>query len=219
VFERFTDRARRVVALAQEEARRLNHGSIGTEHLLLGLVHEEEEVAARALTALGASLPDVRARVEAMVGKGAEPPTGHIPFTPRAKKAMELSLREAIQLGQNSIGTEHILLGLVREGGGVAAQVLQRIGIDLSRARRQVVELLGEMGIAGSGAAEGGGTALVESRAPVAGIEAEGPRCPGCRAPLEGSLHVRVVTTEQGGEHVEARVVYCGTCGAAIGVV
>ena len=132
MFERFTDRARRVVVLAQEEARLLNHNYIGTEHILLGLIHEGEGVAAKALESLGISLEAVRAQVEEIIGHGGQAPSGHIPFTPRAKKVLELSLREALQLGHNYIGTEHILLGLIREGEGVAAQVLVKLGADLS---------------------------------------------------------------------------------------
>jgi ATP-dependent Clp protease ATP-binding subunit ClpC len=142
MFERFTDRARRVVVLAQEEARMLNHAHIGTEHLLLGLVHEGEGVAARALESLNISLSAVRREVEETIGRGEQPPPGHIPFTPRAKKVLELSLLESNQLGHGYIGTEHILLGLLREGEGVAAQVLVKMGTDLNRARQQVVELL-----------------------------------------------------------------------------
>jgi ATP-dependent Clp protease ATP-binding subunit ClpC len=127
VFERFTDRARRVVVLAQEEARLLNHNYIGTEHILLGLIHEGEGVAAKALESLGISLEAVRQQVEEIIGQGGASPSGHIPFTPRAKKVLELSLREALQLGHNYIGTEHILLGLIREGEGVAAQVLVKL--------------------------------------------------------------------------------------------
>jgi hypothetical protein len=142
MFERFTDRARRVVVLAQEEARHLNHNHIGTEHILLGLIHEQEGVAAIALTELGISLEGARAQVVQIVGQGDEAPTSHIPFTPRAKKVLELSLREALQLGHNYIGTEHILLGLIREGEGVAAQVLTSQGAGLDRVRRQVVQVL-----------------------------------------------------------------------------
>jgi ATP-dependent Clp protease ATP-binding subunit ClpC len=142
MFERFTDRARRVVVLAQEEARMLNHNYIGTEHILLGLIHEGEGVAAKALESLGISLEAVRQQVEEIIGQGQSAPTGHIPFTPRAKKVLELSLREALQLGHNYIGTEHILLGLIREGEGVAAQVLQKLGADLNRVRQQVIQLL-----------------------------------------------------------------------------
>jgi hypothetical protein len=142
MFERFTDRARRVVVLAQEEARMLNHGYVGTEHILLGLIHEGEGVAAKALESLGISLEAVRAQVEEIIGQGEQIPSGHIPFTPRAKKVMELSLREALQLGHDYIGTEHILLGLIREGDGVAAKVLVRLGADLNRVRQQVILLL-----------------------------------------------------------------------------
>jgi Clp amino terminal domain, pathogenicity island component len=148
MFERFTDRARRVVVLAQEEARLLNHDYIGTEHLLLGLVHEGEGVAALALTGLDISLEGVRSEVKAIVGQGRQAPGGHIPFTPRAKKVLELSLREALQLGHNYIGTEHILLGLIREGEGVAAQVLVKSGADPSRVRQQVSRLLSDAGAA-----------------------------------------------------------------------
>ena len=142
MFERFTDRARRVVVLAQEEARMLNHDYIGTEHVLLGLIHEGEGVAANALESLGISLEAVRQQVEEIIGQGQQAPSGHIPFTPRAKKVFELSLREALQLGHNYIGTEHILLGLIREGEGVAAQVLVKLGADLNRVRQQVIQLL-----------------------------------------------------------------------------
>src|SRR6187431_2548435 len=157
MFERFTDRARRVVVLAQEEAKMLNHNYIGTEHILLGLIHEGEGVAAKALESLGISLEAVRSQVEEMIGQGGSSPSGHIPFTPRAKKVLELSLREALQLGHNYIGTEHILLGLIREGEGVAAQVLIKLGADLSRVRQQVIQLLsGYQGSGESTAAVGG---------------------------------------------------------------
>ncbi len=141
MFEKFTDRARRVIVLAQEEARMLDHNYIGTEHLLLGLIHEGRGVAARALESLGVSLEDVRRNVEEMIGRGQQALSGHIPFTPRAKKVLELSLRESQQLGHDYIGTEHILLGLIREGEGVAAQVLVKLGADLNRVRQQVLEL------------------------------------------------------------------------------
>jgi ATP-dependent Clp protease ATP-binding subunit ClpC len=142
MFERFTERARRSVVLAQEEARKLDHGYIGTEHLLLGLICEGEGVAAKALESLGISLKAVREQVVARVGRGQQPPSGHIPFTERAKKALELSLRESGHMGHRYIGTEHILLGLVRQGDGVAAQVLTGLGADLERVRQQVTELL-----------------------------------------------------------------------------
>ena len=166
MFERFTDRARRVVVLAQEEARLLNHNYIGTEHILLGLIHEGEGVAARALEGMGISLESVRTQVVEIIGQGAQAPSGHIPFTPRAKKVLELSLREALQLGHNYIGTEHILLGLIREGEGVAAQVLQKLGAELHKVRQTVIQLLsgsqgeeasgGEPATASSGRSRGG---------------------------------------------------------------
>src|SRR5437899_2301109 len=158
MFERFTDRARRVVVLAQEEARLLNHNYIGTEHILLGLIHEGEGVAAKALESLGISLEAVRAQVEEIIGQGGSSPSGHIPFTPRAKKVLELSLREALQLGHNYIGTEHILLGLIREGEGVAAQVLVKLGADLSRVRQQVIQLLSGYSGPGGQAEKAGAT-------------------------------------------------------------
>ncbi len=151
MFERFTDRARRVVVLAQEEARLLNHNYIGTEHILLGLIHEGEGVAAQALESLGISLEAVRNQVEEIIGQGSSSPSGHIPFTPRAKKVLELSLREALQLGHNYIGTEHVLLGLIREGEGVAAQVLVKLGADLSKVRQEVIQQLSGYSGSGSG--------------------------------------------------------------------
>jgi ATP-dependent Clp protease ATP-binding subunit ClpC len=171
VFERFTDRARRVVVLAQEEARLLNHNYIGTEHILLGLIHEGEGVAARGLEGLGIDLDSVRAKVIEIIGQGSQAPSGHIPFTPRAKKVLELSLREALQLGHNYIGTEHILLGLIREGEGVAAQVLQKLGAELHKVRQTVIQLLsgssgeeqGGPGGSPSGSSSGRGSTSAES--------------------------------------------------------
>jgi len=142
MFERFTEKARRVIVYAQEEARMLNQNYIGTEHLLLGLIREQDGIAAKALESLSISLEDVHQQVEDLIGRGTFVPTGHIPFTPRAKKVLELSLREALQLGHNYIGTEHILLGLIREGEGVAAQVLLNLGADLERVRSAVIQLL-----------------------------------------------------------------------------
>jgi len=159
LFERFTDRARRVLVLAQEEARLLNHNFIGTEHILLGLIHEGEGVAAKALESLGISLEAVREKVEETIGPAGTSTTGSPPFTPRAKKVLELSLREALQLGHNYIGTEHMLLGLVREGEGVAATVLVNLGADLSRVRQQVIQLLSGYAGGKEGAPTGGGTA------------------------------------------------------------
>ena len=144
MFERFTDRARNVVVLAQQEARLLKHNYIGTEHILLGLARESDGLAAKALEALGISLEAAREQVVEIIGRGERSPSGHIPFTPRAKKVLELSLREALQFGHNYIGTEHLLLGLIREGEGVAAQVLVRLGGDLSAIRQQVIRLLKE---------------------------------------------------------------------------
>jgi ATP-dependent Clp protease ATP-binding subunit ClpC len=142
MFERFTDRARRVVVLAQAEARALDHNYIGTEHILLGMLSEGEGVAARALQELGISLEVIRQRVVETIGRGSHPQAGHIPFTPRAKKVLELSLRESLQLGHEYIGTEHVLLGLAREGEGIAAQVLTGLGATRDRVRQQVTEIL-----------------------------------------------------------------------------
>jgi ATP-dependent Clp protease ATP-binding subunit ClpC len=142
MFERFTDRARQAILLAQEEARMLNHDYIGTEHILLGLIHEGEGVAAKVLESLGISLAAVRQQVEEIIGPGQQAPSGHIPFTSRAEEVLELAQREARALGHDYIGTEHILLGLIREGGGVAAQVLVKLGADLNRVRQQVIQLL-----------------------------------------------------------------------------
>ena len=138
MFDRFTDRARRVIVLAQDEARMLNHNYIGTEHILLGLIHEGEGVAAKALEALGISLEAVREQVEEIIGQGQQAPTGHIPSTPRAQNVLDPPMREALQINHPYIGTEHILLGLIREGEGVAAQVLIKLGADLNRVRNQV---------------------------------------------------------------------------------
>jgi ATP-dependent Clp protease ATP-binding subunit ClpC len=142
MFKRFTDRARRVVVQAQEEARMLNHSFIGTEHILLALIDEGDGAGVRALESLGISLDAVRQQVEEIIGRGQYTSSAHIPFTPRAKRALELSLTEAAQLGNDRVGTEHILLGLIREGDGVAAQVLVKLGADLTRARQQVIQLI-----------------------------------------------------------------------------
>jgi ATP-dependent Clp protease ATP-binding subunit ClpC len=142
MFERFTDRSRRVVVEAQDEARTLNHDHIGTEHILLGLVHEGKGTGTKALESLGISLEAVRQQVEEVIGQGQHAPSGRIPFTPRAKKVLELALSESKALGHDYIGTEHILLGLIREGDGVAAQVLAKLGADLNRVRQQVIQLL-----------------------------------------------------------------------------
>jgi len=209
VFERFTDRARQVVVLAQEEARLLDHNYIGTEHLLLGLIQEAEGVAAKVLESLDISLESVRLQVEAMIGRGKGTPTGNIPFTPRAKKVLELSLREALQLGHNYIGTEHILLGLIREGEGVAAQVLQKLGASLDVVRQKVIELLS--GYTGPGR----GFAVYEGQEETTGS----PRCPRCRAALADHVNFTVLTaTEHEGEATRDLVVsFCGSCGTALG--
>jgi ATP-dependent Clp protease ATP-binding subunit ClpC len=149
MFERFSEGARRAVVLAQDEARRLNHDYIGTEHILLGLLHDSESVAARALEALGITLEAARQQVEEIIGRGTKVPSGHIPFTPRAKKVLELSLREAMHFHHDYIGPEHILLGLLREGEGVAVEALVRLGADLNRVRGQVIQLLGQEGETG----------------------------------------------------------------------
>jgi ATP-dependent Clp protease ATP-binding subunit ClpC len=221
VFERFTDRARRVVVLAQEEARMLNHNYIGTEHLLLGLIQEGEGVAAQALDALGISLEDARRDIEEIIGQGPAVPTGHIPFTPRAKKVLEFALREALQLGHNYIGTEHILLGLVREGEGVAAQVLQKLGADLARVREIVVELL-------PGSSESAGrsprrrrsrrtTEVAPSGTPVS--PEDFPTCSSCSAPLAETMAVKVFELAVDDQPAQAKVAYCGRCGTALGTI
>jgi len=143
MFERFTERARQVVVLAQDESRELGHGYIGTEHILLGLLREEEGVGARALQSLGISLGEVRGQVSRIVGIGDEPATGQIPFTPRAKKVLELALRESQALGHNHIGTEHVLLGLARENSGVGARILLDLGVDDDAIRKRTIQMLG----------------------------------------------------------------------------
>jgi ATP-dependent Clp protease ATP-binding subunit ClpC len=224
VFERFTDRARHVVVLAQAEARMLNHNYIGTEHILLGLIVEGEGIAARALESLNVSLQAARDRVEEIIGEGREPPTGHIPFTPRAKKVLELSLREALQLGHNYIGTEHILLGLIREAEGVAAQVLQELGADLDRVRQAVIQLL-EGYVAGTevrtAAGEGEMVELTEEVAGTSEPQRGGaPRCPACSAALEETLAIKELeTTTEGGEPITVNVAYCKRCGISLGVL
>jgi Clp amino terminal domain, pathogenicity island component/ClpX C4-type zinc finger len=188
VFERFTDQARRVVVLAQEESRLLNHNYIGTEHLLLGLIHEGEGVAALTLESLGISLVHVRAQVEEIIGRGGTPPSGHIPFTPRAKKVLELSLREALQLGHDYIGSEHILLGLIREGEGVAAQVLVRLGAELPFVRQRVVEMLSGRGEYAPSVTPVMSESFGERR-PSATIRRRDPMCAFCRRDLSELEH------------------------------
>jgi ATP-dependent Clp protease ATP-binding subunit ClpC len=218
MFERFTDRARRVVVFAQDEAKVLHHDYIGTEHILLGLIQEHEGVAAEVLDALGASLDEVRARVEAIVGEGGDARAGPLPFTARAKKVLELSLREARLLGHDFIGTEHILLGLIREGEGVAAQVLQDIGVDLSHARSEVIRVSSE-----SHAAAGRGVPVEQkpsevSRAESARVE-HVATCAWCQAPLGHVGRISTVEVDEGGEATMARLLYCGACGRVVGPV
>jgi ATP-dependent Clp protease ATP-binding subunit ClpA len=225
LFERFTDRARRVVVLAQEEARLLDHDYIGTEHILLGLIHEGDGVAAHALGQLGVSLEPVRTQVAEIIGRGSSAPSGGIPFTPRAKKVLELSLREALQLGHNYIGTEHILLGLIQEGEGVAAQVLVKMRADLSSVRQKVIEVLSghpaevapEQRVIRAIHAEATASAVSEMPLP----PEMHPGCPRCQGPLTETAAVRVLSVPdlQAGHRVSVQVVYCRVCGLALGVL
>jgi len=223
MFERFTDRARRVVVLAQEEARMLNHDYIGTEHILLGLIHEGEGVACKALQALGVNLDAVRAEVESLLGVGTEAAAGHIPLTKRAKKTFELALREAMQLGHNYVGTEHILLGLLREGEGIAGQVLTRLGADQNTVRREVTRLMaGEKGGPdGVEVARGAMTSIgvrLSSAPPAFDPEAV-PVCSNCRATLVESLRFHVVEAHEHEGSAQRRMllVFCGSCGTVVG--
>ena len=207
MFERFTERARRVVVLAQEEAGMLNHNYIGTEHILLGLIHEGEGVAAKALESLGISLEAVRQQVQEIIGQGQSAPTGHIPFTPRAKKVLELSMREALQLGHDDIGTEHILLGLVREGEGVGAQVLLGSGVSLERVRGEVVTLLGSL----AGEAE---------EVSVGTPRHEEPLCPKCRARVSETAAYRTLDVSSvEGEPRAVTFAFCRSCGTWLGTL
>ena len=211
MFERFTDPARRVLAVAQDEARLLNHNFIGTEHILLGLLHEPESVAGRALAALDVDLDKARAAVEETIGPAGKATTASPPFTPRAKKVLELALREALQLGHNYIGPEHLLLGLVREGEGVGAQVLVKLGAEPSRVRQEVMELLTEGSEAASGPTE-------EARAV---LEPPGPRCSWCRSELSESARFRIINVlpdETGGGEGprQMTVSYCSRCGTVL---
>ena len=221
MFERFTDRARRVVVLAQVEARMLRHNYIGTEHILLGLIHEGDGIAARALDAMNISLEQVRSAIQEIIGEGHSPPTGHIPFTPRAKKVLELSLREALQLGHNYIGTEHILLGLVREGEGVAAQVLERYGANMDRVRHTVVELLSGYAQTAATAVAGTTERLMSEVVARGAVEStEGfPTCPTCRSALAETLAATTLELKDGDETTIVKMAYCGRCGTALGTI
>jgi ATP-dependent Clp protease ATP-binding subunit ClpC len=216
VFERFTDRARRVLVLAQEEARLLNHSFIGTEHILLGLLAEGEGVAAKALGSLGVTLVDARQKTEEAIGMSGGPPSGSPPFTPRAKKVMELALREALQLNHTYIGTEHLLLGLVREGEGVATAVMVSLGADLGSVRQRVIQLM-------SGAeSEEMNEGIFNPQMTQFGGESQtqrGPLCPQCRASLADEARHRVLAVPADGDSEDVfsvQAVYCGRCGATI---
>jgi hypothetical protein len=217
VFERFTDRARSVLVLAQEEARLLNHSFIGTEHILLGLIHQGDGVGAVALESLGITLQAVRQKVEETIGMAGTAPSGSPPFTPRAKKVLELSLREALQLGHSYIGTEHILLGLVREGEGVAATVLINLGADLGRVRQKVVQLM-------SGSTEEEHSGGLESIDPGIGGDPSSspePRCPQCRVGLAVGARFRTIdvppdSVESDAGAIVIDVVYCSRCGMTL---
>jgi ATP-dependent Clp protease ATP-binding subunit ClpC len=213
VFERFTESARRVLVLAQEEARLLHHNFIGTEHILLGLLHEGEGVAARALNSLDVDLETVRQKVGEMIGPAGHSTVGSAPFTPRSKKVLELSLREAMQLRHGYIGTEHILLGLVREGEGVGAQVLVNLGAGLPTVRQRVIELL-----SGRDVPEPLGVQVVRR----AGLPlGNPPLCPDCHNSLEGNLRYTSVAAKAAHPDrpdVEWTFVYCEMCGCALGL-
>ena len=206
VFQRFTDRARKIVVLAQEEARLLNHGFIGTEHLLLGLIQEGEGVAAKALDSLGISIEAARGKVVEMAGVGTPAPSGSLPFNPRGKKVLELALREALQLGHSFVDTEHILLGLAREGEGVAARVLVSLGTDLGSVRWQVIESLG-------------GEVAPQNR--LVGPQRSAPKCPQCHVDLVDVARFRRIavapgSADEGGETISVAMVYCSGCGATL---
>lgn len=211
MFERFSDATRRVLTLAQEEARLLNHNFIGTEHILLGLLHQPESVVGRALAAFDVNLYNARAWVEDTVHSAVTSTTGPPPFTPRAKKVLELAMREALQLGHNYVGPEHLLLGLVREGEGVAAQVLVKMGADLSRVRQQVIELMEE----NAGSVPGPeGEARAAPRRP-------GPLCSWCRSELSESARFRTIEVPPDETDAEAgplrtTVLYCSRCGTVL---
>jgi hypothetical protein len=217
VFERFTDRARSVLVLAQEEARLLNHSFIGTEHILLGLIHQGDGVGARALESSGITLDAVRQKVEETIAMAGGDPSGSPPFTPRAKKVLECALREALQLGHSYIGTEHILLGLMREGEGVAATVLVGLGADLGLMRQKVMQLIsGDSEEEHSGDAEHAESTPGSS--PAFGSE---PRCPQCRVALAEGARFRTIDVSPDGADNEADaisidVVYCIRCGMTL---
>ena len=214
VFERFTDRARRVLTFAQEESRLLNHSFIGTEHILLGLIREGDGVGALALRSLGISFQAVRDKVQETIGTAGTVPNGSPPFTPRAKKVLELALREALQLNHSYVGTEHILLGLVREGEGVAATVLVSLGADLPRVRQAVNSLM-----SGDQEVAGGHRSADAHHAPGHASPSREPRCPGCGGDVTEAARFRtiVVPPDEGrADPLSMHVVYCMHCGTAL---
>lgn len=207
MFERFTDRARRVVVYAQEEALLLGHPHIGTEHLLLGLVTDPDGIAAQVLEPFGVTHEGARAEVEALLGRSERPTHGRLPFTPRAKKVMELSLRETLQLGHDDIGSEHLLLGLLREGEGVAIEILQRLGADVEQIRARVLE---RIGVPDDQLQVGRRPRRRRSAATL-------PRCPSCRADLREALAAQEIRVE--GEDAALRAIFCRRCGRTITVL
>jgi ATP-dependent Clp protease ATP-binding subunit ClpC len=214
VFERFTDRARRVLTFAQDEARQLNHSFIGTEHILLGLIREGDGVGAQALRSLGISLQAVRDKVQETIGTAGTVPGGSPPFTPLAKKVLELALREALQLNHSYIGTEHILLGLVREGEGVAATVLVSLGADLPRVRQEVNSLM-----SGGPDRQAGRSAGDPGEAPGHSSPTKEPRCPHCSGPVTDAARFRTIAVppeEGNADPLSVRVVYCLHCGTTL---
>lgn len=218
MFETFTERARRVVVFAQAEARMLNHDYIGTEHLLLGVLREGESIGAHALTAAGVSLESARRQLEDIIGAGDAPPTGHIPFTPRAKKVLRLSLEEAQQLGHLYVGAEHLLLGLIREGTGVAAQIIVKLAGDLDRVRGSVVDGLR------AEPTEGVPRSRAFERTMAVTISAEEdsgewPLCPVCRASLHETLARATIRARNpdADDRSPMVIAYCGGCGTAVG--
>jgi ATP-dependent Clp protease ATP-binding subunit ClpC len=225
MFERFTDRARSVLVLAQEEARLLNHSFIGTEHILLGLVRQEDAISGKVLASFGLTLDSVRHQVDETVGTAdalePQPPSGSPPFTARAKKVLELSLREALQLGHSYIGTEHIFLGMVREGEGVGARVLVSLGVDLAAARQRVMQFMsGYVTAEGEEGAEGERARMSHStRTPL--TPTSEPRCPQCRADLAEGTRFRTIEVmpdahDEGKDPLVTVVVYCAHCGISL---
>ena len=215
VFERFTDRARSVLTLAQEEARLMNHGFIGTEHILLGLIREDEGVGGTALKNLGVSYGAARDKVEEVIGPSGAVPSGSPPFTPRAKKVLEFALREALKLGDGYIGTEHILLGIVREGEGAATTVLNSLGANPTRVRHEVIELMA--GASGEAPDARKGDVAITGRSPAS----SGPSCPHCHSSVTDEARFRTISApadvdDAERESVTIDVVYCGQCGSTL---